>query len=193
MGIKEKMLDALSAIFDDATIDAEKAEMAKEEETKDMEETPAEEKTEAVSIESLSAKLDALSAKLDTLMGMEKAEAETADAEEESEEETEDAKEEETCDADTISRAEILAPGIAKTGDVRQNALDVFGMTVEGQGVLASLSGLTNDSLFVAASELMKLKRAESFKPHGTADSANASTLTIADINAKNEAHWAKK
>lgn len=192
MGIKEKVIDALSAIFDDATIDADKADIAKEEETKDIEETPEEEKQEAVTISALAEKLDALSAKLDTLIGMEKSEAEGETAEaEESEEETEDKKD--TCDADTISRAEILAPGIVKNGDVKQNALDAFGLTAEGQSVLSFLNGLTGDSLFVAASELMKLKRAESFKPHGTADNAYIGAPTIADINAKHEAHWAKQ
>lgn len=192
MGIKEKVIDALSTIFDDATVEAEKADVedTAEEETVDIEETPQEEQKEAESIATLSEKLNAIIEKLDTLIGMEKVEAESeATDEEESEEETEAS---DTCDADTISRAEILAPSIVKTGDVKQKALDAFASTVEGQSVLASLNGLTGDSLFIAASELMKLKRAESFKPHGTADNAFNGAPTIAEINAKNEALWAK-
>lgn len=68
-------------------------------------------------------------------------------------------------DSDTIARAEILAPGIAKTSDVKVKALNVAYGTKDGKSVIDTLlAGKTfdsadKDSLFVSASELLKGKR----------------------------------
>lgn len=72
-------------------------------------------------------------------------------------------KAEDMCkDAETIARAEILAPGIVKTADVKTKALDAAFATEEGKAVIQTLlAGKSYDTadkdlLFVGASELMK-------------------------------------
>jgi len=191
MTIKEKLLNAISKVFDAEVIGEEEKEM---EEQKDAEvEAPAEEKKEAMTIKALSDKLDALSAKIEQLIGMEEAEAEMEDAKE-SEEGTEDkCDEEKTADADTISRAEILAPGIAKTGDVQTKAMEAFALTEDGKEVLKTLSALTGDALFVAAVEVIKAKRSATFQ-HQYNDHVNDNkTVTADDLNKKYAAHWANQ
>ena len=65
-------------------------------------------------------------------------------------------------DAETIARAEILAPGIVKTADVKIKALDAAYATEEGKAVIQTLlagksyDAADKDLLFVGASELMK-------------------------------------
>lgn len=82
-------------------------------------------------------------------------------------EESEDAP---ACTGDAASRAEILAPGIEKTKDVKVKALKAAYATKEGKAVLDSLTGgkvPTYDSaekvehLFIAASEILKAKRTD--------------------------------
>jgi len=72
-------------------------------------------------------------------------------------------KSEDMCkDAETIARAEILAPGIVKTADVKTKALDKAYATEEGKAVIDTLLGgkpyktADKDLLFVGASELLK-------------------------------------
>lgn len=69
---------------------------------------------------------------------------------------------------DTKSRAEILAPGIVVTKDVKSKAIKAAYSTTDGKVVIDSLTGgkgLTLDSeerisnLFIAASEILKVKR----------------------------------
>lgn len=73
-------------------------------------------------------------------------------------------------DAETASRAEILAPGIALTGDVRAKALAVFAATDEGRAILTPLLGGraldsatadTAEVLFVAAAAQVAAQRRE--------------------------------
>lgn len=68
-------------------------------------------------------------------------------------------------DVDTIARAEILSPGIAKTGDVKSKALDACYATKEGRQIIDTLlkgkafDSADKDMLFIAASELVKGER----------------------------------
>lgn len=68
-------------------------------------------------------------------------------------------------DVDTIARAEILSPGIAKTGDVKKKALDACYATNEGRQIIETLlkgkafDSADKDMLFIAASELVKGER----------------------------------
>jgi uncharacterized protein len=80
--------------------------------------------------------------------------------------------EESTKTGDTASRAEILAPGIKLTKDVKAKALKAAYATKEGKTVIESLTGgkaPTFDSaekvniLFVAASEVLKNVRSADF------------------------------
>ena len=73
--------------------------------------------------------------------------------------------------AEVLSRAEILAPGIKKSKDIRAKALKAAYETKEGKKVIDSLTGgkPTFDSkekvntLFIAASEVLKASRTEEF------------------------------
>lgn len=88
------------------------------------------------------------------LLGEEQAEAEAGEE-----------GEEVTYDADTLARAEILAPGIGAVKDIKRKALERAAETADGKAALdtllrgRSLDSVDADVIFVAASELLKTKR----------------------------------
>lgn len=186
MNIKDKVIDALSKIFD-------AAESAEEEVMEDAEiETPASETKELGKLDELGAKLDLLIEAIGKLVSVEQQEKEM-EGDEEIEEVVEDKCDEVVADADTIARAEIIAPGIAKDGDVKAKAMDAFSATVEGKEIIGSLNGVTGDALFVAVSELLKVKRnATMTRPMGDSMLTNK-TVTAEDLNKKFADHWAKQ
>lgn len=107
-------------------------------------------------------------------------------------------------DADTIARAEILAPGIAKTADVKAKALGAALKTEDGKKVITTLLGgktfdaADKDLLFVAASEMLKGTRREQLAAAATLTidklpSLKAGDMTPEKINEKNAAHYGKK
>lgn len=113
-----------------------------------------------------------------------------------------DACSEETTDADTIARAEILAPGIAKTGNVKRRALRAAYSTKDGRDIINTLtrgSGVTGDvdTLFIAASELMRGKnRAASFARASTRDAdslLHRAPMTPEMLNKKYAEFYAQK
>lgn len=180
MTIKEKVIDALSKIFD-----AEPAEEVIEEDAEI--ETPESEAKELGKLDELGAKLDLLIEAIGKLVSLEQKEQEMEAGE------IEDKCDEVTADADTIARAEIIAPGIAKDGDVKTKAMDAFAATVEGQEIIGSLNGVTGDALFVAVSELLKVKRnATMMRPTGDSMPSNQA-VTAEDLNKKFADHWAKQ
>lgn len=186
MTIKDKVIDALSKIFD-----AEPSEQKGEEKMIDQEETPESEAKELGKLDELGAKLDLLIEAIGKLVSLEQ--QEQTMEEDTAEEAVEDKCDEMTADADTIARAEIIAPGIAKTGDVKAKAMDAFASTVEGKEIIGSLHGVTGDALFVAVSELLKVKRnATMTRPMGDSMPANK-TVTAEDLNKKFADHWANK
>jgi hypothetical protein len=68
-----------------------------------------------------------------------------------------------THDQETIARAEILAPGIAVTDDLKAAALKVAYATTDGKAVIDTLCGgsptFDDAALFVSAAELIKAQR----------------------------------
>lgn len=98
-------------------------------------------------------------------------EGEVTESEDEDEEESEDNDfEGSTMTGDTASLAEILAPGIKRTKDIKVKALKAAYGTKEGKKVIDSLTGgkapafesaQTVDTLFIAASALLKASRTE--------------------------------
>lgn len=182
MNIKDKVIDALSKIFDAA----ESVEEEVIEEDAEIE-TPQGEASEL-------SKLDEIGAKLDKLIEL-MSKAVEAEVSEDSpaEEKVEDKCDEVVADADTIARAEIIAPGIAKDGDVKVKAMDAFSATAEGKEIIGSLNGVTGNALFVAVSELLKIKRnATIMRPTGDSMQDN-SKVTAEDLNKKFAEHWASK
>lgn len=182
MNIKDKVIDTLSKIFD-----AEPSEQKEEEKMTDQEETPESEAKELGKLDEIGAKLDKLIELMSKAVELESSEAEMEAGE------VEDKCDEVTADADTIARAEIIAPGISKDGDVKVKAMDAFSATVEGQEIIGSLHGVTGDALFVAVSELLKVKRnATMMRPMGDS-MLNNHAVTAEDLNKKFADHWANK
>lgn len=185
MTLKEKFIDALSRVFD--SVEGE------EPEVKDQEEAPEAEAKELGKLEEIAQKLDMVIEALGKLAGLEEKEAEAEAMEaDECGAKDEGEEKEEAVDADTISRAEIIAPGIAKTGDVKAKALDSFKATGEGAEMMKAFDGMPVDAQFVAVSELLKVKRnATMTRPTG--DSAGVAVVTADDINKKHAQFWANK
>ena len=100
-------------------------------------------------------------------------EEEEVEVEDEGEEEDkEDKEKKKSASNDTKSRAEILSPGIAMTKDVKVKALIAAYKTTDGKKIIDSLTGGKNPSkiavkdasaIFIAAAELLKAKRKDSF------------------------------
>ena len=102
-------------------------------------------------------------------------------------------------DTETVVRAEILAPGIAKTADVKGKALAAAYATEDGKAIIDSLLvGKTFDSadkdmLFVAASEMLKGIRRSKLNARVSLDSLpsmKSGDMTPEKINAMNAARY---
>ena len=81
------------------------------------------------------------------------------------EEEAEAKDECKAMDAETIARAEILAPGLEASPKLVSEALAVFGKTTDGAAILKTFDGLPEDARFIAAAELVRTKRAANARP----------------------------
>lgn len=185
MTMKEKLLAAIAKVFDGKDEEEVEQKDAPEVIKKD-EEMPQ----SSGAIVELSAKIDKLLEAIGKLISLEQKEQEEEMVNEEKAKDKCD--EEVTADADTISRAEIIAPGIAKTGDVKAKALDAFKATEEGAEILKTFDGLSVDAQFLAVSELLKVQRSGTLT-RPTADTAGSKALTADDINKLNSEYWAKQ
>lgn len=118
------------------------------------------------------------------------------DKEDESEDEAEEGKKPGMV-GDEASRAEILAPGLKATKDVKSAALKAAYATKDGKEVIDALTGgkpdFASEMLFVSASELLKAKRTDKLSSTKTNDWVSAlkpkeGTMTpekMNEINAK--------
>lgn len=134
-------------------------------------------------------------------------EKEDESKDEESEEESEDDDfEESNMVGDSLSRAEILAPGIKQSKDIKVKALKAAYATKEGKEVIDSLTANkpTFDSadkvnlLFIAASEVLKEKRSQSLSKtkqakDGDIGDSKVEIMTPEKLNEKHAAHWANR
>lgn len=104
-------------------------------------------------------------------------------------------------DAETLARAEILAPGIDKGGDVRADALAAAYKTADGKACIDTLlagramDSVDVESLFIGAAELLKAKRrAQQARP--TVDKLPAllaGAMTPEKINQLNAERYGRK
>lgn len=130
----------------------------------------------------------------------------TAATDEKDDEETEDDDfEETTMTGDEKSRIEILAPGHKPAKDFKSEALKAAYKTKEGKTVIDSLTGNKPtfdsaekvDTLFIAASEVLKAKRTSDFsKTKEVKDSAVTDVreeMTAERMNELNKTFYAKK
>ena len=184
MGIFGKALD--EALPDAETLGNEEAEAMESEKTAtDAPETTAENRED---VGERLARIEEMLTRLLDAMTLDK-QADEADACGE-EKQTADAA---PCDAETAARAEILAPGIAKTGDVRGEALKAAYKTADGKAAIDTLLAgrafdAADDTLFIGAAELLKAKRMEAqHAARATIDnlpSIQAGAMTPEKINA---------
>lgn len=128
---------------------------------------------------------------------------------EESEESEDDDFEESTMTGDTASRVEILAPGLkAKGKDAKAQALKAAYATKDGKAAIDKLTGNKApdlkdesrvDTLFIAASELLKVSRASelsSTKQSRATDSSAAASKgapSAEELNAIHAKHYGNK
>ena len=105
-------------------------------------------------------------------------------------------------DADTIARAEILAPGIRKTADVKAKALKAAYATQDGKTAIDTLlagkafDAADKDLLFVGASEMLKGIRRSNLQTRVSLDSLpgmKAGEMTPEKINEINAARFGRK
>jgi hypothetical protein len=132
------------------------------------------------------------------------------DSDEDESDESEDDDFEEsgmTGDSETLSRAEILAPGIEKSKDIKANALKAAYATKEGKEVIHSLNGGKApaydsaekiNTLFTASAELLKAKRNKQLSntkkvTDGDLEEHAGTVMTPAMINAANKARYGQK
>lgn len=105
-------------------------------------------------------------------------------------------------DSNTLSKAEILAPGIRKSKDIKRKALQHAYKTEEGRRAINSvLDGKTFDSvdtslLFNAAAEVLKGQRRDNVnatKFSAPVSSINRNNMSPQDMNAINARRWESK
>lgn len=178
----------------------------------DMEDDDMMDDDEPASMESRMKKLEAAVAKLlESKAGDEDMESEDADEEMEDDDFDESSMVGDSAGgSDIASRAEILAPGIEITKNVKQKALKAAYATKDGRQIIKSLSGGKEpawdkkekiDSLFIAASEVMKATRvndnAKTKRAAGVRDSSGKDgagrVVTADDLNAINAKHFGLK
>jgi hypothetical protein len=108
-----------------------------------------------------------------------------------------------SLDQETISRAEIIAPGIAKTADVKPKALEAAYATADGKKIIDGLldgrpfeTTKNDSSLFVATAAVMAGARKDAYSaPRATIDqlgSLQSGAMTCEEINKKNAEHYGK-
>lgn len=192
MGIFGKALD--EALPDAETLGNEEAEAMEEKPATDEPQTTAENRED---VGERLARIEEMLTRLLDAMTLDKA-GECA-KDESGEKPTADAA---PCDAETAARAEILAPGIAKTGDVRGEALKAAYKTADGKAAIdALLAGrafdAADETLFIGAAELLKAKRMEAqHAARPTIDnlpSIQAGAMTPEKINEMNAARYGRK
>lgn len=151
---------------------------------------------EMTALESRLANIEKVLAKLAGLEAVE-GEVEIGDEEAEAEVNVDMCK-----DADTIARAEILAPGIRKTADVKAKALKAAYATEEGKTVIDTLlagkafDAADKDLLFVGAAEMLKGVRRSNLQTRVSLDSLpgmKPGAMTPEKINEMIAARYGRK
>ncbi len=108
-----------------------------------------------------------------------------------------------SLDAETIARAEILAPGLAKSKDMKAKSLTAAYGTEDGKAIIDTLlagkafDSADKDLLFVAASEMLKsARRGQLHSTRVSLDSLpgmKAGEMTPEKINQMNAARYGKQ
>jgi len=127
------------------------------------------------------------------LSAIEAAMAKLVEPKEEVKEEVEVADECKAMDAETIARAEILAPGLEASPKLVSEALAVFGKTSDGAAILKTFDGLPDDAKFIAAAELVRAKRTAAARPtFDSLPSMCSGPMTAEKLNQLNAERYGK-
>lgn len=199
--MKDKLMKLLGravdeAMPDDVTADAKdqdpmEARLAKLEEMvgKLVEMEVSEEETEAEAMDEKAKSLD------ERIAAMEAAIAKLIEKPDGKVEEEAEAKDEcKAMDAETIARAEILAPGLEASPKLVSEALAVFGKTTDGAAILKTFDGLPEDAKFIAAAELVRTKRAANARPtFDSLPSMGSGPMTAEKLNQLNAERYGTK
>jgi hypothetical protein len=200
-------VEALSKPKDEAAAAAEKKEEKKAgDEGEKKEDKPAEDAEVEAGLEARLKKVEELLAKI---MQAESAEAGDEDEGEGEGDGDDQGESQESGDAafmtgDDAARAEILSPGIKDSKDFKAKALKTAYDTKEGKEVIDSLSAgkptfdsaSSVDTLFIAASEVLKAKRgvglagSKNSRSFDSAPSQGASFKTAEELNKIHEEFW---
>ena len=199
--MKDKLMKLLGravdeAMPDDVTADAKdqdpmEARLAKLEEMvgKLVEMEVSEEETETEVMDEKAKSLD------ERIAAMEAAIAKLIEKPDGKVEEEAEAKDEcKAMDAETIARAEILAPGLEASPKLVSEALAVFGKTTDGAAILKTFDGLPEDAKFIAAAELVRTKRAANARPtFDSLPSMGSGPMTAEKLNQLNAERYGTK
>ena len=93
-----------------------------------------------------------------------------------------------TIDSETVSQAEVVAPGLAPSRTLVKDALSCLARTTEGKKILSTFDGMSPKNKLKACAEVIKAKRAAQLAP--TVDSfrtLNNGPMTPERINQMNE------
>lgn len=136
----------------------------------------------------------------------ENAEGSEEDLESEDEDESEEDDKKKGVANDTMARAEILAPGIKETKDVKRKALEIAYKTTDGKKLLSPLLGGKSikdtkdvDGIFFAASQLLKherqgnVSRAKAVAIDSFPTLKQKGAMSAEDINALNKTAFNRK
>ena len=207
--LKDKLLGGFKKTLDEAMPE----EVAKDESAAEVpmyDQMLGDIKTRLDALDPVMSKLDEIMSMIKGLADMEKQE-QAQDVSAEVEEEVEDEKPEgevvgDMCkDSDIIARAEILAPGIAKTTDVKAKAIKAAMETQDGLAIINAITGNKSpafdsaeavDVIFNAASEMMKDKRQSQVLHTKTFDQtsfAQKSFMSAEDMNKFNADFYSKR
>ena len=219
--IEKKFKTLFGKSLDEAIAEKEKEDKKAKDEFEAKEKADKEKKEKEAGDEG-GDKLDRILELLEKLVGMEKEEAgdeseeveEVVDKEEKEEGESEDAGDDDEDmykagdSAQVSGLAEILAPGIEMTKDVKKRALETAYKTKDGKKAIDLLTGgkklsevKDEDTLFIAAAELLKKDRTEQFGKGAVAvksaidafPSIKPGGVTAEEINKKNADRYSNK
>lgn len=91
-------------------------------------------------------------------------------------------------DSETVSQAEVVAPGLAPSRTLVKDALSCLALTTEGKKILSTFDGMSPENKLKACAEVIKAKRAAQLAP--TVDSfrtLNNGPMTPERMNQMNE------
>lgn len=193
-----KLVKDLGAKVEAMAKPKDEAKKEEKEMPKDEKEVPEEKAKDESSLEERLKVLEAAVQKL-----LEHEATEMGDEEKEyGEEKAKDEKEEEegyltgdaATDSDILSRAEILAPGIEVSKDIKAKALKAAYATKDGKKVIDAINGGKEpaydsaekvETLFIAASELLKATRSSDFAKSKTRDNVSLDSTVVGPITAE--------